>query len=192
MGLVALEDLQSYLGVGASADDTLLDLILTRVELRFLRATNRLERPFQAAQLARAEVLDGSGGPLLFLAYPIAVLSTVITLGYASPWDESLTPSDPLVIQYQVGSRRVARVDGKKFGTLDKPGYVRVTYDAQADQPEDLKLLLLRFAASVWRESNGDEARTERVNNELEELPLPADMTQDWNQAVGVYWEPRI
>ncbi|HNB58678.1 MAG TPA: hypothetical protein PK308_00095 [Phycisphaerales bacterium] len=192
MSLLSLEDLQEFLGPETDADTSLLESTIARVEGRFLRDANRTERPFQAAQPGRVEVKDGTGSALLFTDYPVGALSTVITLGYASPWDESLTPSDVTVIQFAVGSRRVARVDGGTFGALDRPGYVRITYDAQADQPEDLKLILMRAVAAVYRESNTGEASSERRLVGTDELPLPADLAQDWADAVREYWEPRL
>jgi hypothetical protein len=190
--LLSLEELQQFLGPDVDPDGELLERLLAEVEGRFLSDCNRAERPFQAAQTARTEIRDGTGSNLLFLDYPVAALSTVITLGYASPWDESLTPSDASVIQYAVGSRRIARVDGGMFGALDRPGYVRVTYDAQADQPAPVKALLMRVIAAIYRESDTASASSDRrlVGNET--LPLPADLAQDWAEMVRAYWEPRL
>lgn len=192
MSLLSLEELQQFLGPDVDPDGPLLERLLDEIEGRFLSDCNRTERPFQATQAGRTEVKDGTGSSLLFLDYPVGALSTVITLGYASPWDESLTPSDVAVIQYAVGSRRVARVDGGQFGALDRPGYVRVTYDAQADQPEPVKALLMRVIAALYRESDTASASSDRrlVGNEA--LPLSADLAQDWAEMVRTYWEPRL
>jgi hypothetical protein len=192
VSLLSLEELQEFLGGDTDADTILLEAVLAQIELQFLRAANRSERPFQAAQNGRVEVKDGTGSALLFTDYPVAALATAITLGYASPWDATLTPSDTTVLQYAVGSRRVARVDGGTFGDLDRPGYVRITYDAQADQPADLKLLFMRFAGSVYRESNTGEASSERRLVGTDELPLPADLVNEWEAATRLFWEPRL
>lgn len=192
MGLLALDELQAFLGGETSEDSDLLERILAQVELQFLRATNRLGRPFQDAQSARVEVQDGTGSGFLFTDYPIAALTVPITLGYASPWDESLDPSDASVLQFLEGGRRVARVDGGIFGALDRPGYVRITYDAAADKPEDVKLLFKRFAGAIYHESNTDEASSERRLGGNEDLPLPLDLTQAWDEAVRAHWQPRL
>lgn len=192
MSLLAAADLLGYGGIEDDAEEPLVQLLIDRVEALFHAQINRSERPFAKAQTGRVEIKDSTGGPDLWLDYPVAALATVITLGYASPWDESLDPSATSVISYQVGSRRVSRVDGGKFGALGRPNYVRVTYDTADELPEDVRLAIMRVTAAVWRESGGGEATSERVLPDTEALPLAADADPFWQAALASHWEPRV
>lgn len=187
--LVSPAEVCAYRGVDDVGQDEVLLPIIEAVEAHFLALTNRRHRPFQPAQANRLEVHHGTGISQLFLHYPVEAL-TSITLGYASPWDETLTVADPTVLQFEVGSRRLDRVDGGTFGELEKPRYVRVTYDAQADEPADVKLAVIRVVDALWRESGSAEATAERTLPDGENLPLVADQDPIWRAAVDTYWEP--
>jgi hypothetical protein len=192
VSLAQLEEVRSYAGVETDLDDGLLQALIDRVEAAFLRRVNRDERPFQPAQPARVEIHDGTGSSALYLDYPVAALTAAITFGYASPWDTSLAPTDPAVVSFVVGSRRVVRIDGGTFGELGRPNYVRVTYDAAADQPEDVKLAITRVTAALWRESGGTEATAERTLPDTQDLPPVAEADPFWQAALLTHWQPRV
>jgi hypothetical protein len=191
MGLVTATDVSAYRQVESVGDNGLLEALIAQVEAAFLRAVNRADRPFQPAESGRLEVLDGTGGPALFLAYPIQAV-TAITLGYESPWDETLDPADPAVVVWAPGRRRLVRVDGGVFGCAGRPLYARVTYDAQADEPEDVKLAIVRVVDALWRESGSGEATSERDLPDAAELPLVADQDPFWRAAVDAHLEVTV
>lgn len=190
MTLVTVAEVAEYGGVESTADGTLLQRLIEQAEAAFLRAIGRVDRPFQGTQEDRVEVLDGTGGPQLFLAYPIASLTTAITLGYASPWDETLDPADPTLVVWAVGSRLITRVDGGCW--TGRPLYVRVTYDAAADEPEDVKLAVARRVAALYRESGAAEPSAERRLQDTEDLPRVDDPDPTWRDAVEAHLVARI
>ena len=105
---------------------------LDLAESLFEAATHRT---FAAAQSSRTEVHDGNGQEVLYLDYPVAVLTSV-KLGYnpAAP-AETLVVDDQAVLNWKVGSARLQRVGGK-FGRGGEPNYVQVVYNAQGDISE--------------------------------------------------------
>lgn len=194
MTLLTTEEVRDYAGIETDGEDPMLSSLVARVEAAFHAAIGRTDRPFQEVENGRVEVHDGTGTDTLYLDYPIAALTTAVTLGYASPWDESLDPTDPEVLQFGAGSRRLSRVDGGTFGDLDRPRYVRVTYDAGADVPEDVKLAVLRMVKALYEESGRGEATAERQLAESEGLPTVADvLTNDvWRAAIEAHREIRV
>lgn len=185
MSLVSVAEVAEYGGVESTADGTLLQRLIDQAEAAFLRAVGRVDRPFQAKQDGRVEVLDGTGSSQLFLAYPIAALTALITLGYASPWDETLDPADSTLVVWAVGRRVITRVDGGCW--TGRPLYVRVTYDAAADEPEDVKLAIARRVAALYRESGAAEPSGERRLQDTEDLPRVDDPDPTWQDAVEAH-----
>jgi len=191
--LVSLTALKTFLTVAISADDAVLQAILDGVERLFLERGGRARRPFAPAQNARGEVLDGTGSTQLVLDYPIAGVSGTITLGLdpANP-DETLDPADPAVVVYTPGDRTLHRVDGRVWGPLARPRYVRVTYDAQADLPESPALAIKRVAAAVYRQLGSEDARAERTGTYSRDLATVAESDPIWTLAVDAHREHRV
>ncbi len=190
MTLVDLQQVRDYAGIAAEADEAMLSALLTQVEAAFLAAVGRTGRPFQTGT-TRTEVHDGTGDADLFLDYPVSALTTTVTLGYASPWDESLDPTDPEVLQFAAGSRRLSRVDGGTFGTEGQRRYVRVTYTSADDLPEDVVVAIVRMTAALYREAGRPESTADRVLPDGELLPAVADREPFWQLAVAAHYEPR-
>lgn len=189
--LVTQADISAYREVDTVGDGDLLEALIEQVEAVFLRTVGRADRPFQPKQPDRVEVLDGTGGRDLFTQYPIEAVSS-ITLGYASPWDETLDPADPTVVVFKVGTRRISRTDGGTFGCVGQPLYVRVTYDAAADEPEDVKLAITRVVDALWRESGSGEATSDRELPDAADLPLVADRDPFWQAAIENHREVTV
>ncbi len=189
MTLVGVSEVAAYKGLESPEDATLLQALINQVEATFLRQVGRSDRPFQPADTGRVEVLEGTGTGLLFLGYPIAALTTDITLGYASPWDETISPADTTKVIWGAGGRRITRVDGGCWGPRGAPRFVRVTYDAAADEPEDVRLAIMRVVAALWLESGTAEATSERILPDGEELQRVADQDRFWQLAVEAHWE---
>lgn len=184
---VTVDELKEYLGdAPASADDSLLTEILENVKALFESETGRSVGAYQAGGTARTEILDGTGSPDLYLEYPIAALTSIV-LGYnAGTPDETLTISDPLVVNYAVGSRRISRVDGGRFGRPGQSRYVKVVYDFQADLPDSAKLGIKSVAATAYRRRGSEEVKSETVGAFYSRTMVDTIATTDpfWQLAV--------
>ena len=192
--LLDLEEVKAYVGVEDDADDAVVQQLIDQAFAAFYAAIGRTGRPYTAGdQLARVEVKDGTGGTQAWLDYPIKALSAAVVIGRVAGSQESLSPADPQVLSWRVGSRRVVRVDGGKFGCFDDPNVVTVTYDAAAELvPDDVKLALFRYVGALYRESGRGEASAERVLDDAAPLPFVADRDPTWQAAVENHLEPRV
>lgn len=164
--IVTVAEFKEYLGdAPASADDALLEALLDNVEALYERATLRPAGFYSAADTGVTEVLDGTGSPNLWLAYPIDEI-TSITLGYdsASPL-ETLDATSRSVVSYGVGSRVITRTDGGWFGTVYQRRYVEVVYDHLGNLPEDAKLPIMQVAASLYRNRGSEGMKSETVGS---------------------------
>lgn len=163
-------------------DGTLTDLA-NGVEAKLEADCGRTDRPFSPAQPARAERKDGNGRTELYVDYPIAAL-TSIKLGYnqASP-DETLDVADPEVVQWEVGKRRIVRVDGGTFGATAQARYVGVVYDAAADLPADCGLTVLRGVAILFGQRGSEDVKAESVGGYRADLAA-LDTDPLWVQCV--------
>lgn len=191
MALVAVEEVRKYAGIDDSSAEKVLEDLIDQVEAVFLAQVGRRDRPYQAGQTGRLDILDGTGTARLWLPYPIKTL-TSLTLGYDSTsWDETLDPSDVTVLSWYQGSRRVVRVDGCRFGCADRANYVRVTYDTMDDLPEDVRIAIIRMVTALARESGLGEATANRTLPDGENLPAVADVVaQDmWQAAIAAHKE---
>lgn len=160
--LVSLAEMKTYLGdAPPSDDDALLDALLDDIEALFESATLRAPGSYTAAATGRTEVLNGTGTARLYVAYPIAAV-TSIKLGYdpAAP-TETLTVANKAVVVYGVGSRVITRTDGGKFGTVGQARYVQVVYDHQGALPEDARLAIKSVCATAYRRRGSEDAKSE-------------------------------
>lgn len=150
--LATAEDLALLLGLTdaqAELAEDLLTSLLDGAESLFEADTGRSAIPFLAAQSGRVEIRDGSRSRKLWLDYPVsAVTAAVIGVDVASP-DVTLTVADARSIVWRVGKRELVRTDGGCWQS-GCPSFVKVTYNAQADLPEDAKAAVLRLAAAMW------------------------------------------
>jgi hypothetical protein len=159
--LATLAEFKAHLGgdAGSLPADAVLQMLLDGTEEDFERECGRASVPFVAAALARAEVRDGVGSDAIWLDYGITTLTSV-TLGYDhSDPDETLTVADLI---YAAGSRRIVRLNGW-FGPFDAPRYVKITYDAAADLPTDVKLAVLDEATRRYRTRGSEEVKSETM-----------------------------
>jgi hypothetical protein len=185
--LVTLSELKSFLGDAPTDDNALLEQLLEDVEALFEGATLRSPGSYTAGAQARTEVLDGTGSSRLYLAYPIAAL-TSIKLGYdpASP-DETLAVANKAVVVYGVGSRIITRTDGGRFGTVRQSRFVQVVYDHQGDLPANATLAIKSVCATAYRRRGSEEAQSETVGGFYSRTML-ADLAANdpfWPMAVG-------
>lgn len=164
--LVTLTELKDYLGdAPASSDDALLTALLDNVEALYERATLRPVGYYTAAATNVTEVLDGTGSSRLWLAYPIAAI-TSIALGYdAAAPDDTLDPADATVVSFGAGSRVLTRTDGGWFGTVGQRRYVTVVYDHQGNLPEDAKLPIMDVVASMYRNRGSEGMKSETLGD---------------------------
>jgi aspartate/methionine/tyrosine aminotransferase len=194
MALVELAEAKRYAGVEPENDDddALIQGLLDQTEAAFLAAIHRTERPFLASEVSKIEILDATGRMTLFVAYPVKAV-TLITLGYdPAAWVESIDATDVKKVTWQAGSARITRVDGGRFGCAGWPNYVRVTYTAQAEVPDDVALAITRVVAALYREAGVPESTAERTLTDTQELPTVADRDPVWQAAVAAHWEPRL
>lgn len=200
--LVPPAEMERYLFGADSAPDGHADLIqeiLNHTEDLFLAQCNRRDRPFIASadSVARTEVLDGTGSRVLTLAYPISALATDITLGLdSSDPDETLDYDDVEQVVWVAGKRTIERTDGGIWGALDRPRYVRVTYKAAADMPENAKLALKRATALVYRQIGSEDASRESLAGYSRDMArFGRDFMGDdpiWTMAVRANTDPRV
>jgi len=186
--LVSLSELKTFLRVSGTTDDALLETLLDQIEDLFERACGRSHAPFQGAQTGRVEWHDGTARTL-WLDYPVQSL-TAITLGHdASAPVETLAVSDPAIVRWEVGSRRVERVDGATFGAPGVRRFVRVTYDAQADLPASAALAVKRATATVYRQIGSEDARSEQLPD-FSHVLAEAAADPAWQLAVAAHRRP--
>lgn len=185
--LVADADVIAYLGIPESTWSPALDQLRLATIGLFERLCDRAHAPFADALTARTETQDGSGGPELWLDYPVQALSA-LTIGrtVAAP-DETLAVGDANVLSVVTGDRRLVRVDGGVFGALDAPRVVHVTYDTAADLPEDAQLAVLRVIAQVYRQRGSEDAASESVSGYARTMAHLAATDPLWLAAVGAH-----
>ena len=194
--LVAVQDLKTALGEPGNSLDQLYEQVIERVQAAFEGACNRHERPFVGAQLGRTEVHDATGTDSLWLQYPIQILTSVV-LGYdpALP-DETLDIADKQVLVYGVGSRRLVRVDGKRFGFAGRPRYIHVAYAAEADLPAAAKAAVLAGSMLIVNRLGSEGVSAERIGAYSVDYTniMGAEMANDplWQLGVSACWEPRL
>lgn len=186
--LVSAATLLNFVALGedeAGADQVVE--LAGQVEAFLLAQCRRTGRPFQAASEGRVERRDGTGGTSCWLDYPIAALTSV-KLGYdpANP-TETLAVADPTVLVWQVGRKRLTRVDGGSFGAFGAPLWIQATYDAAADLPADAALAVLRVTAAIWRQRGAEDVSSERVGGYSADLEKAAEGDPVWQMAVQQY-----
>jgi hypothetical protein len=181
--LVSLADLKAYLGGDVpAADDALLASLLTATVALLNRECHRERAPFSDALTARVEVQDACPGTRLRLDYPIAAVTSVkLGRNFASP-DATLDPGNPDQLVFRVGERELIRTDGGYWdgseedllawqrggelnggGVRPLPTFVQVTYDTQADLPEEAALAVKSVAAALYRRRGSEAVKSEAL-----------------------------
>jgi hypothetical protein len=187
--LVTGAQVLSYLGGfdnGEEGRDVALALA-DQIEALLLSQCARGNRPWQLAQVGRVERKDGTGNGTLYLDYPIAALTSV-KLGYdAAAPIETLVVNDQTKLVWDVGSNRLQRSDSGVFGTAGFPGYVRVTYDTEADAPDDAALAVLRGVATVFGQRGSEDSKSERVGGFSTDLIAAIEGDPVWQMVVGAH-----
>ena len=182
--LVTVAEQKTFLKVLGSGDDTLLTDLLDHVEALLERACDRVDIPFKALENGRVEVKDGTGLGRLYLDYPLGTMTSILLGRDTSDPVETVDTTNLDVVVFVAGKRKVERVDGKLFGATGAPRYVHVTYDTQADLPEDAKLALKRGVAHLYRQRGSEGAKSVKLLDasatllELEDLP-------EWKAAIA-------
>jgi hypothetical protein len=162
--LVPLVDFKTFLGDAPTGQDLLLQLVLDAAEELLEAECGRHSRPFQAAEPARVEIRDGTGGPILFLDYPIETITSILIGADPTDPDETLDPADRAVVSWRAGRARIVRVDGGVWGCRGAPNVLQVTYDAQDDLPTRAGVAIQRVAAATVRRLGAEELRAERTS----------------------------
>lgn len=187
--LIQLWELKDYLGdAPASADDSLLTELIDNVSALFESETGRAPGSYIAAGTARTEVHNGKGSADLYLDYPVVNLTSVkIGFDPASP-DETLNVSDKQTINFALGSRRISRVDGGRFGQEGQSRIVQVVYDYGSDLPDSAKLGIKSVCAVAYRRRGSEEVKSESVGAFYSYTMLDsiADADPFWQAAVAV------
>jgi hypothetical protein len=185
--LFEMGELMDFLGEDATDTDLTAQVedLADRVEALLNAECGRSDRPFQAAELAREEIHDGTGGRTLYLDYPVTTL-TAVALGTDPDEPEvELEVADPTKVQFRAGHRRIRRLDGA-FGCQGDPGFVHVTYDAAADIPAFAGLAVMRRVASLWRNRGSEDATSERYGGAAVELVNGAP-DEVWKRVVAPF-----
>lgn len=185
--LVSEAEVIAYLGIAESAWSSALDHLRIATIGLFERLCDRAQAPFSDAITARTESHDGTGGPELWLDYPVGALTSLkIGRSVATP-DETLSVGDVDVLSVATGDRRLVRVDGGIFGDLDVPRIVHATYDTAADLPEDAQLAVLRVIAQVYRQRGSEDATSENVSGYARTMANLAAQDAIWLAAVAAH-----
>ena len=187
--LVPVTVAMEFLGVEDAQEIPVLERIIDGVEALFLVQANRRERPFQAAQAGRVDVLDGTGSPVLVLDYPVTSLTSVLIGADPLAPVESLAVADVQVLRYRVNRATLTRIGGT-FGTRADPRVVHVTYNAAADLPEEVRLAVLSVTAAVYRRRGSEDASSERVGGYATDLAAVAKSDPLWQMALSAHWAP--
>ncbi len=185
--LVSEAEVIAYLGIAESAWSPALDQLRLGTIGLFERLCDRAREPFSDAITARTESHDGTGGPDLWLDYPVGAL-TSLTIGrnVAAP-DETLSVGDVDVLSVAAGERRLVRVDGGIFGELDAPRVVHATYNTAADLPEDAQLAVLRVIAQTYRQRGSEDAASESASGYARTMANLAAQDAIWLAAVTAH-----
>lgn len=179
----------THLGL-TTTDDVALQ-IARDVEALLLRACNRTDRPWQAAQTARTEVHDGTGSVACYLDYPIGALTSV-KLGYdAAAPDETLAINDKTVLIWAAGSPRLMRVDGGIFGQYTWPRYIQVVYDAAEDLPAEATRAVLQVTANLYNRRGSEDMTAERMGGYSGDL-APELQSDAWAAVVAAHRVPLV
>lgn len=190
--IASVADCTALLGLMDGEDpdaEVVLDGLLTRVERMFLAACGRADRPFLPASVtAITETIDGVNRRSLFVSRPIASVTSVVIGPVTSP-RQTLTASDLVV---RPGSTMIQAVDASvRFGTLDEPGAVTVTYTAAAEVPEDARQAVIRATVALYLQRGAEDVRSESEGGVRSELASPFE-DPSWRMAVAVHAEPAI
>lgn len=190
--LVSTSQALAFLGLGPDEDDGSLLRLIDDVEAFFEQECNRSDLPFQAAQTARTDRLDGTGRTTLYLPYAVASLTSV-KLGYdVNNPDETLAVNDQTKLVWTVGSSRLTRVDGGGFGWVTQPGYVTVVYNTKADLPAGAGLAILHGIAVLYRQRGSEDVKSEGVGGTRSDLAAVFEGDPVWERAVRAHrvWNP--
>jgi hypothetical protein len=181
--LLSVANAKTFLGLTVTTYDTLLTQLVDELEGLFESDCGRKDLPFAAAA-EQEEVRDGTGTCELFVDYPIEELTSIkLGLDPDDP-DEELDVSDPTVLVYGAGKRRITRTDGGIFGYAQQPRYVHLVYDAQDDLPPSATLAIKRGIAMVFRQRGSEDALREALADYSHDLARI--QTEDfWLRAVA-------
>jgi hypothetical protein len=193
--LLTIAELKLALDETGTANDQLYEQLIDQVQAVFEAVCNREERPFTGPEEARTEVHDGTGTTELWLQYPVATLTSLVLGHDTADADETLSVNDKTVLVWGAGSRRLARVDGKRFGLRDVPRYVHVTYARAEDLPKAAKSAVLAGAKLLVNRLGSEGVSAERIGGYSIDYAsfVTADMANDpiWKLGVQACWEPR-
>jgi hypothetical protein len=150
MPIVEVDEQLEFMGLPAGTDEDLLESLIASTQTLFENETGRELAPFGVAQTDRIEIHEGdSYSSVLILDYPIAsITSIVVGRDVANPY-ESLSPSDATLVVWEVGGRKLTRVDGGYWRTI-YPSWVKVVYTTKADAPNDVKLAIKQKVAEIY------------------------------------------
>lgn len=182
--LVTYANLKDYLQLPNDAQQTPITALLERVEGALETDCGREAAPFLDTQSGVTEWRDGTGTRRLRLLYPIAVLTTVeLGRDSANP-EDTLDVADVDVLSFTVGSERLMRTDGGKFGVYRSPRFVRVVYDAAAFLPELAKDAVMDVAAGRVRQFGAEGFKSFKLLDSGGTLRQLMDESGAWRRAV--------
>jgi hypothetical protein len=154
--LASTDELALKLGlseVQADLQDDYLAFLLDQAEALFTTATNRADIPFQDAEADRVEIIEAPTGRSLWLDYRVAEVTDVIVGSDLLNPEVTLDPTDASEVIWRAGKRDLVRMDATWRCRAPKdavPIFVQVTYDTQADLPDDAKAAVLSLAAAGY------------------------------------------
>lgn len=139
--LVVVSEIRTFLQIKGTADDELLQALITAASTMFETLCNRSFK-----SIADTGLYDGSGGFRQFLpSYPIISVASVDVDGISVPFAGTSTTATG----YRLGTNSIIR-NGQKFPV--GIGNVKVTYTAgYATIPEDLARACIHMVAFMYR-----------------------------------------
>ena len=185
--LVSWAQIKDYLQLPNDDQETPITALLGRVQGSLETECGREAAPFLASQSTVTEWHDGTGTKRLRRLYPIAVLTSVDLGRDSTDFVETLDASDVDVLSFSVGSERLIRTDGGKFGLYRSPRYIRVVYDAADFLPELAKDAVIDVAAGRVRQFGSEGFKSFKLLDSGGSLRQIMDDSGAWRRAVEQY-----
>jgi hypothetical protein len=168
-------------------DAEVVDLIIKAAEELLETET---DRTFAAEETVTDEIHDGEGSYIVYTNRPIKSLTELVIV---RPDDDTTIEYDYDInndITWREGERRIVSHTTPFPNRKDN---IKITYVAQADQPEIAKQAVRELVANIYRRRGSEDARSEHIGSF--EHVLIRDISKEtiiWQFAVNLLHIPRI
>jgi len=148
--LVLYEEACEFLDLEPGTDSVLLTGLIAEATSLFEKACGRDTAPFGAPITGRVEIKEADpGSRTLWLDYPIASITSIVSGQNVAAPDETITPADTTQVVWYAGNRSIIRTDGGMWRRWS-PRWVKVVYNTLDDRPGDAKIAIKRRVAALY------------------------------------------